>query len=142
MFFTHNTQYSLLPLIHQQVQCNLTITRNTFFNVCSLNCINLFLNYKIGQTCLMCVCVFWIYEHEIFLVKRCFESLKCCLDLWLYSMLDCIHIRVFLFLKNCFKQSRQLLDTSRHLGYLSSPFSCLLSQSRQLLDPSRNFLDA
>ena len=27
MFFTHNTQYSLLLLIHVQVQCDLAITR-------------------------------------------------------------------------------------------------------------------
>ena len=45
---------------------------------------------------------------NIFRVERCFlESLKCCLDLWLSSMLDCIHICVFLFLeKTVFKQSR------------------------------------
>ena len=48
MFFTHNTQYSLLLLIHVQVQCDLAITRNTCVNVCSLNCLNLFLKYKIG----------------------------------------------------------------------------------------------
>ena len=48
MFFTHNTQYSLLLWIHMQVQCDLAITRNTCENVCSLNCLNLFLKYKIG----------------------------------------------------------------------------------------------
>ena len=48
MFFTHNTQYSLLLLIHVQVQCDLAITRFTCVNVCSLNCLNLFLKYKIG----------------------------------------------------------------------------------------------
>ena len=47
-FFTHNTQYSLLLLIHVQVQCDLAITRNTCVNVCSLNCLNLILKYKIG----------------------------------------------------------------------------------------------
>ena len=41
-------QYSLLLLIHIQVQCDLAITRNTWVNVCSLNCLNLFLKYKIG----------------------------------------------------------------------------------------------
>ena len=30
MFFTHNTQYSLLLLIQVQVQCDLAITRFTF----------------------------------------------------------------------------------------------------------------
>ena len=48
MFFTHNMQYSLLLLIHMQVQCNLVITRNTCVNVCSLNCFNLFFKYKIS----------------------------------------------------------------------------------------------
>ena len=56
MFFTHNMQYSLLLLIHVQVQYDLIITRNTCVNTCSLNCLNLFLKYKIGQTCLVCVC--------------------------------------------------------------------------------------
>jgi len=31
-----------------------------------------------------------------------FESLKCCLDFWLSSMLDFIHICVFLFLEKLF----------------------------------------
>ena len=48
MFFTHNTQNYLLLLIHMQVQCDLAITKNTCVNVCSLNCLDLFLKYKIG----------------------------------------------------------------------------------------------
>ena len=48
MFFTHNTQYSLLFLIHVQIQCDLAITSFTCVNVCSLNCRDLFLKYKIG----------------------------------------------------------------------------------------------
>ena len=48
IFFTHNTQYSLLLLIHVQIQCDLAITRNTCVNVCSVNCLVLFLKYKIG----------------------------------------------------------------------------------------------
>ena len=36
------------------------------------------------------------------LFKDDFESLKCWLDHWLSCMLDCIHICVFPFLKNCF----------------------------------------
>ena len=47
-FFTHNTQYSLLFLIHVQIQCDLAITSFTCVNVCSLNCLDLFLKYKIG----------------------------------------------------------------------------------------------
>ena len=41
MFFTHNTQYSLLFLIHVQIQYDLAITSFTCVNVCSLNCLNL-----------------------------------------------------------------------------------------------------
>ena len=48
VFQTHNTQYFLLLLIHVQVQCDLAITRFTCVNVCSLNCLNLFLKNKIG----------------------------------------------------------------------------------------------
>ena len=47
MFHTQHAN-SLLLLIHMQVQCDLAITRNTCVNVCSLNCLNLFLKYKIG----------------------------------------------------------------------------------------------
>ena len=48
MFFTHNTQYSLLLLIHVQIQYDLAITRFTCVNVYSLNCLDLFFKYKIG----------------------------------------------------------------------------------------------
>ena len=59
--YVFHTQHanSLLLLIHVQVQCDLAITRNTCVNICSLNCLNLFLKYKIGQTCLVCVCFGW-----------------------------------------------------------------------------------
>ena len=41
-----------------------------------------------------------------YFVRDVFESLKCCLDLWLSSMFDCIHVCVFLFFeKTVFKQS-------------------------------------
>ena len=76
MFFTHNTQYFLLLLIHVQVQCDLAITMNTCVNVHSLNCLNLFLKYKIGYTCLVYVCVFWIYMLDNFLIDRWFWELK------------------------------------------------------------------
>ena len=39
---------------------------------------------------------------DIFLLKDDFGSSKCCLDLWLHSMFDCIHVSVFQFLKNYF----------------------------------------
>ena len=106
MFFTHNTQYSLLLLIHMQVQCDLVITRNTCVNVCSLNYHNLFLKYKIGLTCLVCVCVrFGIYVLNIFLVERCFWEIKILfgslvkLHVWLHSCI-CFSLLEKLFLIN------------------------------------------
>ena len=39
---------------------------------------------------------------DIFLLRDVFKSLKCCLDLWLNSLLDCIHICVFLFFEKLF----------------------------------------
>ena len=48
IFFTYNTQYCLLFLIHVQIQCDLAITSFTCVNVYSLNCLDLFLRYKIG----------------------------------------------------------------------------------------------
>ena len=50
-------------------------------------------------------------------------------------MLDCIHVCVFHFSKNCFeKLAQHLLDTSSTPCCLSSFFSYFLSLSRQLLD--------
>ena len=51
--------------------------------------------------CLVCVC-FGSTCLTFLLLRDDFESLKCCLDHWLYNMLDCIHICVFLFLKKLF----------------------------------------
>ena len=154
MFFTHNTQYSLLLLIHVQVQCDLAITRFTCINVCLLNCFDLFFKYKIGQTCLVCMCVcFEIKMLDIFLLKDIFESSKCCLDPWLCYILNFIHICVFPFLKNCFKvistplrhlaylssssiDSYRNLDTSRQLGGSIEKPSILSIAPRYLLDPS------
>ena len=119
--FTHNTQYSLLILIHVHVQCDLVVTRFTHVNVCPLNYLNLFLKYKIDQTCLVCVCVFWDQNAYHFFDERCFERSKCCLDPWLSCMFNCIHVCVFLFIEKLFlKQSQQLLDTSQQLAHLLS----------------------
>ena len=46
--FSHTYGNFLLLLIHVHVQCDLAIARNTCVNVCSLNCHNLLLKYKIG----------------------------------------------------------------------------------------------
>ena len=113
---------SLLLLIHVQVHCYLAITRNTCVNVCSLNCLDLFLKYKISQTCLVCVCVcvcvcvFGSKYLTFFLLRDVFESLNCCWDLWLISMFDCIHFCVFLFFENLFlhfSTASRYLSTAR-----------------------------
>ena len=156
-FCTHNTQYSLLLLIHVQVQCDLAITRFTYVIVCSLHYLELFLKYKIGQTCLVCVCVcvcvFLGSMCLILFLRDNFESLKCCLNPWLSCMLNCIHIYVFPILKNSFKaisthpqylaylSSSSIafyhnLDNSRSLGGLIEKVSIPLISPRQILDPS------
>ena len=82
-------------------------------NVCLLNCLNLFLKYKIGWACFVCVCVcvcFGIKMLNIFfLLRDDFESSKCCLDPWLSCMFDCIHVYVFLFFEKPFSSN---LDSS------------------------------
>ena len=40
--------------------------------------------------------------YIFFLLRDVFESLKFCLDLWLSSLLDCIHFYVFLFFEKLF----------------------------------------
>ena len=60
---------------------------------------------------------------KIFRLRYYFERLLCWLDHWLSCMLDCIHICVFLLLKNCFeKLARHLLDTLLSVELLK-PFS-------------------
>ena len=48
------------------------------------------------------MCVLGSKCLSILLMRDDFESLKCCLDLWLSSMFDCIHIYVFLFIEKLF----------------------------------------
>ena len=67
-------------------------------------------------------------------MRDAFECLKCCLDLWLSSIFNCIHICVFLFFEKLFLSN---LDTSRQLGYLSSLFSFLSRYCYRNLNPSR-----
>ena len=71
----------------------------------------------------MCVCVLEIIVLKIFKLRDYFERFLCWLDHWLSCMLDCIHICVFLILKNCFeKLARHLLDTLLSVEPLK-PFS-------------------
>ena len=123
MFFTYNTQYSLLLLIHVQVQCDLVITRFTCVNVYSLNCLDLFLKYKnwLDLFCVcVCVCVFRIYVLKIFgwgIILRVQNVV------WILGCVACLIAFIFAFFpfsKTVFKQSRHLLNTSRHLAYLLS----------------------
>ena len=113
--FHNNTQYSLLLFIHVQVQCDLAITRNTCVYVCSLNCLDLFLKYKIDQTCCVCVCVcvyFGSKCQSFLLLRDVFERLKCCLDMCLSSILDYIHICVFLFFEKPFLSNLNSFSTA------------------------------
>ena len=84
----------------------------------------------------VCVCVCFGIKMLIiffFLLRDVFKRSKCYLDPWLSCMFDCIHVYIFLlFEKLFFKQSRQLLDTSRYLAYLLSSSVVFLSQSRHL----------
>ena len=50
----------------------------------------------------VCACVLGSMCLTFFMLRDVFESLKCCLDLWLSSMLDCIQICVFLFFEKLF----------------------------------------
>ena len=79
MFFTHNTQYSLLFLIHVQIQCDLAITKFTCVNVWSQNCLELFLKYKNWLDLFsVCVCVLNLWAWHFFLLRdlffTCFAS--------------------------------------------------------------------
>ena len=71
----------------------------------------------------MCVCVLEILVLKIFKLRDYFERVLCWLDHLLSCMLDCIHICVFLLLKNCFeKLAWHLLDTLLSIKLLK-PFS-------------------
>ena len=112
MFFTHNTQYSLLLLIPVQVQCDLAITR---FYMCECMYTKLswpfffFFKYKSWLDFLcVCMCVFGIHvlkiavERWFWEVHMVFGSLVV-LHVWLHSCL------CFSLLKKLF--SKSLLDT-------------------------------
>ena len=161
-FCSIHTQHanSLLLLIHVQVQCDLAITGDTCVNICSLNYLNLFLKYKIGQTCLVCVCVCLDLWMLCINVERCFESLICCLDLWLSSLLIAFIFMCFSSLEKTFFSSSSLASRQILNKFLSiQPFflfsrqilnrfsihrdflSFFLIESRQLLDPSKKIFE-
>ena len=113
----------------------------TCVNVCSLNCLDLFLKYKIGQTCLVCICVFLGSMCLKLLLRDDFERLIWCLDHWLSCMLDCIHECVFHFSKNCFYTlARHLLDTLLFVELLKRFHIAISIASRYLMDRLRKLL--
>ena len=67
----------------------------------------------------VCVCVcFGSKSLTFFLLRDVFERLKYCLDLWLSSIVDCIHICIFLFFEKLFLSN---------LDSFSTPLKRLLS---------------
>ena len=144
--------YSLLLLIHVQVQYDLVITRNTCVSLCLLNCFNLFLKYELVRL-VWCVCVCVCFGSmclTFFLLRDVFESLKCCLDLWLSNMFDYIHVCVFLFfeklvLSNLDSFSIPLNSWSIYQALWSSFYRILDSfstDSRSIEKPSVCSIDA
>ena len=143
MFFTHNMQYSLLFLIHVQIQYDLAITSFTCVNVCSLNCLDLFLKYKIGYTCLVCVCVLEIHVLKILIWETILRDY--CVD-WIIGWVVCwiAFMSVFFFsrqivLKNWLDTSLipcyLLSFSSLFLNAISTPPWYLVDRSRKLLPP-------
>ena len=90
----------------------------------------------------VCVCVFFLGSMcLIFWMRDDFESSKCCLDPWLCCMLDCIHVCVFHFSKNCFyKLARHLLDTLLYIEFLKLFHITISIACRHLVDRSRKLL--
>ena len=75
------------------------------------------------------------------MLRDVFESLKCFLDHWLSCILDCIHVYVFLLLKNCFeKLARHLLDSQLSVELSKLFLIAILIAPRYLVDRSRKFL--
>ena len=75
------------------------------------------------------------------MLRDVFESLKCFLDHWLSCILDCIHVCVFLLLKNCFeKLAQHLLDSQLFVELFKLFLIAILIAPRYLVDRSRKFL--
>ena len=75
----------------------------------------------------------------IFLLRDVFESLKCYLDLWLNSLLDCIHFYVFPLFEKLFYQARQLLNKSRQIAIYRDRWTSFLDRSYRIFDPLKLF---
>ena len=87
----------------------------------------------------MCVCVcFWGSVYLKFLLRDDFESLIYWLDHWLSCMLDCIHVCVFHFLKNCLKKKKASSTPPRYLAICQELLKIYIKDKR---NPVLTFLD-
>ena len=100
----------------------------------------------------MCVCVcvcFGSMNAMFFLLRDVFESLTCWLDLYLSSLLVCIHLFVFfLSLKNSFisssTDSRQIFDRLKYLSWMyreEAQKPQWIKNLSKIYRPGRKFLD-
>ena len=92
---TTHVLFAILDTIIQ-VQCDLTITRNTCGSICSLNCLKLFLKIKLVR---LVWCVL-IWECFVSRADDMFECLTYFLVTCFGVYLDCIHFVLFFPLKN------------------------------------------
>ena len=137
LFHTQHAN-SLLLLIHIQVQCDLAITRDTCVNIYLLNSLNLFLKYKLGQTCLVCL---WIQKCFASRVKVWFECLTCCLDACLSSHLVAFSSYVFFPLeKPLFFKLDNSSTHPQQISFLSSLLLVISTVSRSIEETFGKFL--
>ena len=81
----------------------------------------------------VCVCVcFGSWMLCIFLLRDVFESLTCCLDLWLSSLLDYIP----LFDKLLFLKLDNFSTDPRQVAIYRDPWTSFLDRSYRIFDPS------
>ena len=137
MFFTHNTQYYLLFLIHVQIQCDLAITSFTCVNVCSLNCLNLVFEIQNWLDLFsVCVCVFWRSLCSKFLDWE--TILRDYWVDWIIGWVVCWIAFIFVFFSSRKTVLKSWLDTFSMPCYLSS-FSSLFLNA--ISTPPRHLVD-
>ena len=67
-----------------------------------------------------------------------FGSLKCCLDIWLSNMFDCIHVYIFLFFEKLFLSNLNSFSIPLDSKAIYRAFwASLLDRYYHNLDPSR-----
>ena len=125
VMFSHTTRIPFATLNTCVDTMCFSITRDTYVNLYLLNCLNLFLKYKIGYTCLACL---WMLACFAYRVKVWFECLTCCLDACLSNHLVAFSSYVFFPLEKplfCILDSfstecQQIPLLSRFLGLIST----------------------